>query len=75
MSVVLPALFECFKSNQAEIRKAVVFCLVDIWAALGDEFTPFLSQLGSPQYKLVQIYYNRRVQGNENFDANKQISH
>ncbi|KAI5395324.1 CLIP-associated protein isoform X1 [Lathyrus oleraceus] len=55
----LPALFEAFGNQSADIRKTVVFCLVDIYILLGKAFLPYLEGLNSTQLKLVTIYANR----------------
>ncbi|KAK2455175.1 CLIP-associated protein [Trifolium repens] len=55
----LPALFEAFGNQSADIRKTVVFCLVDIYIILGKSFLPYLEGLNSTQLKLVTIYANR----------------
>jgi CLIP-associating protein 1/2 len=59
---VLPPLFQLFGHANAEVRKAVVFCLVDLYVQLGDDFVPFLAQLSSSKAGLVHIYYRRRLQ-------------
>ncbi|KAK9807883.1 hypothetical protein WJX72_012183 [[Myrmecia] bisecta] len=56
---LLPRLFEAFKHPSADVRKAVVFCLVDIWMALGEALTPLLASLSTSQLKLLTIYVNR----------------
>ncbi|KAK7396474.1 hypothetical protein VNO78_17508 [Psophocarpus tetragonolobus] len=55
----LPALFEAFGNQSADVRKTVVFCLVDIYIMLGKAFLPYLEGLNSTQLKLVTIYANR----------------
>jgi CLIP-associating protein 1/2 len=60
LSSLLPGLFEAFKSTSADIRKAVVLCLVDIYFVLGEDFMPYLAQLTPTQAKLVQIYCHKR---------------
>ncbi|KAG5072516.1 hypothetical protein GLYMA_03G170000v4 [Glycine max] len=55
----LPALFEAFGNQSADVRKTVVFCLVDIYIMLGRAFLPYLQGLNSTQLKLVTIYANR----------------
>ncbi|KAE8685057.1 CLIP-associated protein [Hibiscus syriacus] len=55
----LPALFEAFGNQSADIRKTVVFCLVDIYIMLGKAFLPHLEGLNSTQLRLVTIYANR----------------
>ena len=61
-SAVLPPLFEAFDSQSADVRKAVVFCLVDMWVVLGDALTPHLGALSTSQLKLVTIYVNKTHQ-------------
>ena len=56
---VLPPLFEAFKNQNADVRKAVVFCLVDMYMVLGEQLTPHLAVLSTSQLKLVTIYINR----------------
>lgn len=55
----LPSLFEAFGNQSADVRKTVVFCLVDIYIMLGKAFLPYLQGLNSTQLKLVTIYANR----------------
>ncbi|KAG6556657.1 hypothetical protein Mapa_001598 [Marchantia paleacea] len=55
----LPALFDAFGNQNADVRKTVVFCLVDIYIVLGKAFVPYLGSLSSTQLRLVTIYANR----------------
>ncbi|KAL5990266.1 hypothetical protein ACLOJK_011163 [Asimina triloba] len=55
----LPALFDAFGNQSADVRKTVVFCLVDIYIMLGKAFLPYLERLNSSQLRLVTIYANR----------------
>lgn len=55
----LPALFDAFGNQSADVRKTVVFCLVDIYLMLGKAFLPHLEGLNSTQLRLVTIYANR----------------
>ncbi|KAM7265218.1 hypothetical protein ACFE04_002901 [Oxalis oulophora] len=59
LSTFLPALFEAFGNQSADVRKTVVFCLVDIYIMLGKTFLPYLEGLNSTQLRLVTIYANR----------------
>ncbi|XP_058207371.1 CLIP-associated protein-like isoform X2 [Rhododendron vialii] len=59
LSSFLPALFEAFGNQSADVRKTVVFCLVDIYIILGKAFLPRLEGLNSTQLRLVTIYANR----------------
>ncbi|KAJ7977123.1 CLIP-associated protein [Quillaja saponaria] len=55
----LPPLFEAFGNQSADVRKTVVFCLVDVYIILGKAFLPYLEGLNSTQLRLVTIYANR----------------
>ncbi|XP_057508381.1 CLIP-associated protein-like isoform X1 [Actinidia eriantha] len=68
----LPALFEAFGNQSADVRKTVVFCLVDIYIMLGKAFLPYLEGLNSTQLRLVTIYANRISQARSGtaIDAN-----
>ncbi|GAB2214553.1 hypothetical protein Droror1_Dr00018905 [Drosera rotundifolia] len=55
----LPGLFDAFGNLSADVRKTVVFCLVDIYIMLGKVFLPYLEGLNSTQLRLVTIYANR----------------
>ncbi|KAK1355906.1 CLIP-associated protein-like [Heracleum sosnowskyi] len=55
----LPSIFEAFGNQSADVRKTVVFCLVDIYIMLGKTFLPYLEGLNSTQLRLVTIYANR----------------
>ncbi|GER24978.1 CLIP-associating family protein [Striga asiatica] len=55
----LPHLFDAFGNQSADVRKTVVFCLVDIYIILGKAFLPYLEGLNSTQLRLVTIYANR----------------
>eukprot|EP01135_Chromosphaera_perkinsii_P003662 Nk52_evm41s250 gene=Nk52_evmTU41s250 len=55
----VPELVKGYNSPSAEVRKAVVFCLVEIYLLLGEELTAHLRDLNSSQMKLLTIYINR----------------
>lgn len=58
---LLPGVLQGFRHSSADVRKAVVFCLVDIFMVLGDRLTPFLNGLSTSQLKLVTIYVKRMM--------------
>ncbi|WOL09933.1 CLIP-associated protein [Canna indica] len=68
----LPALFHAFRNQSPNVRKAVVFCLVEIYIMLGKSFLPYLEGLSSTQLRLVTIYANRISQARSGspMDAN-----
>ncbi|RLM78314.1 CLIP-associated protein-like isoform X1 [Panicum miliaceum] len=69
----LPAVFDAFNNQSPDVRKAVVFCLVDIHIILGKAFVPYLEGLSSTQLRLVTIYANRISQASSGapVDANQ----
>ncbi|KAM0904238.1 hypothetical protein ACQ4PT_018122 [Festuca glaucescens] len=69
----LPALFDAFSNQSPDVRKTVVFCLVDIYIILGKAFVPYLEGLSSTQLRLVTIYANRISQARSGapIDANQ----
>eukprot|EP01029_Cantina_marsupialis_P025645 TRINITY_DN6793_c0_g1_i1.p1 TRINITY_DN6793_c0_g1~~TRINITY_DN6793_c0_g1_i1.p1 ORF type:complete len:879 (-),score=177.26 TRINITY_DN6793_c0_g1_i1:498-3134(-) len=58
---VIHHIFRAFDDESMDIRKAVVFCLVDLYMVLGDQFTPFLARLTTAKLKLVTIYIDRSM--------------
>lgn len=54
-----PGLVKGYKHSSAEVRKAVVFALVELQLVLGDELLPYLSALSPSQTKLLAIYVKR----------------
>lgn len=59
---LLSGLFAAFGSPLAEVRKSVVFSLVEAWKVLGDELLPQLAPLPPSQHKLVAVYIERAQQ-------------
>jgi len=59
---ICPGLFDAFKNPSSNVRKAVVFCLVNIYMVLGDDFAPFLGDLSTDQLKIVTIHIERMMQ-------------
>jgi hypothetical protein len=59
LAAVVPPLCAAFSSPVQEVRKAVVFCLVDVYLALGDELMAHLQQLSPAQHKLLLMYVQR----------------
>lgn len=55
----LPGLFKGYKHPAAEVRKAVVFGLVEIHLVIGEKLDPHLTALTSSQTKLLKIYIQR----------------
>eukprot|EP00041_Stephanoeca_diplocostata_P028482 m.809085 g.809085 ORF g.809085 m.809085 type:complete len:1324 (+) comp23382_c0_seq5:240-4211(+) len=56
---IVPGMIKGYNHTMAEVRKGVVFCLVEIHLILGDALTPHLGALSSSQKKLLGIYIKR----------------
>jgi CLIP-associating protein 1/2 len=54
----LLVLLDAFDNQNAEVRKMVVFCLLEIYIVLGKPFVPYLGSLSSTQLGLVTISAN-----------------
>eukprot|EP00798_Chlamydomonas_sp_ICE-L_P015142 gene15142-21202_t len=62
---IRPLLMQAFNDARADVRKAVVFTLVELWMALGDDrFQPYLASMTTTQEKLVTHYYGKAQQNN-----------
>lgn len=59
VGAVWPGLTVAFGSPNPDIRKAVVYCLVDLYFMLEDSFSPYLNELTASQLKLVMIYVEK----------------
>lgn len=61
----LPALVEAalpsLSSSLVDLRKAVVFVLVEAYVVIGDALYPFVQDLTPPQRKLFTIYIERKM--------------
>lgn len=66
LDVVLPGVVAAFGNPNPEVRKAAVFCLVDVYMILGEQVMPHLvKDLTPSQMKLVTIYIGRQQQERE----------
>eukprot|EP00898_Chlorokybus_atmophyticus_P009129 jgi/Chlat1/9217/Chrsp98S08480 len=76
LPTVMPGLIQAFNNASADVRKAVVFCLVDMHARVGgDALMPHLTPLSAAQKKLVTIYIERRQQqGSQQLEQHEQPS-
>lgn len=59
-SVILPL----FSSPLVDIRKSVVFVLVEVYMMVGDELHPFVRNLAPSQRKLLTVYIERQMKNN-----------
>lgn len=63
LDMVLPGVVAAFASPNPEVRKAAVFCLVDVYMILGEPLMAHLAKDLTPsQMKLVTIYIGRQQQ-------------
>jgi len=66
LEAVLPGVIAAFGNPNSEVRKAAVFCLVDIYMILGEHVIPHLvKDLTPSQMKLVTIYISRQQRERE----------
>lgn len=66
LDVVLPGVVAAFGNPSSEVRKAAVFCLVDVYMILGEQVMPHLiKDLTPSQMKLVTIYISRQQRERE----------
>jgi len=66
LNVVLPGVVQAFGNPSSEVRKAAVFCLVDVYMILGEQVMPYLvKDLTPSQMKLVTIYIGRQQRERE----------
>ena len=60
LPLLLPSLVSSINSASVDLRKAVVFALVEIYFVMGDKLFPYLGDLTPAQLKLVTIYVERQ---------------
>eukprot|EP00300_Choanocystis_sp_HF-7_P007840 c15542_g1_i1.p1 GENE.c15542_g1_i1~~c15542_g1_i1.p1 ORF type:complete len:121 (+),score=24.69 c15542_g1_i1:152-514(+) len=56
----LPGVLKAFRSKSADVRKAVVDCLVKLHGVIGDTLMEHLTDLNPTQLRLVQVYIERQ---------------
>jgi hypothetical protein len=66
VEIVIPSL----SSALVDIRKAVVFVLVESYLVIGDVLYPFVSDLPPPQRKLLTIYIDKQMHRNVSTNLN-----
>jgi len=70
LDVVLPGVVAAFGNPSSEVRKAAVFCLVDVYMILGEQVMPHLiKDLTPSQMKLVTIYIGRQQREREELNV------
>ncbi|XP_061598522.1 CLIP-associating protein 2 isoform X2 [Cololabis saira] len=60
---IVPGLIQGYDNSESSVRKACVFCLVAIYAIIGEDLKPYLSQLSSSKLKLLNLYIKRAQSG------------
>ncbi|KAF7664911.1 hypothetical protein LDENG_00160810 [Lucifuga dentata] len=60
---IVPGLIQGYDNSESSVRKACVFCLVAVYAVIGDDLKPHLSQLSSSKLKLLNLYIKRAQSG------------
>ncbi|XP_047186190.1 CLIP-associating protein 2 isoform X37 [Scophthalmus maximus] len=60
---IVPGLIQGYDNSESSVRKACVFCLVSIYAVIGEDLKPHLSQLSSSKLKLLNLYIKRAQSG------------
>ncbi|XP_060753142.1 CLIP-associating protein 2 isoform X6 [Tachysurus vachellii] len=63
LSEIVPGLIQGYDNSESSVRKACVFCLVAIYAIIGEDLKPFLSQLSGSKLKLLNLYIKRAQSG------------
>ncbi|XP_048057658.1 CLIP-associating protein 2 isoform X48 [Megalobrama amblycephala] len=60
---IVPGLIQGYDNSESSVRKACVFCLVAIYAVIGEDLKPHLSQLSGSKLKLLNLYIKRAQSG------------
>ncbi|KAL4617182.1 CLIP-associating protein 2-like [Arapaima gigas] len=71
---VVPGLIQGYDNPESSVRKACVFCLVAIYAVIGEELKPHLSQLSGSKLKLLNLYIKRAQSGSSGSDSTGDLS-
>jgi len=61
LSLLIPPVVASVSSAQADLRKAAIFVLVEVYMVVGDALFPFTQALSPPQKKLLTIYVDRKL--------------
>ena len=61
MRTIMNQMKDSLNHGNADVRKSVVFCLVEIQAVIKEDFNQYLEELTPSQQKLVGIYIQRRL--------------
>lgn len=61
MPLIVTAALPSLSSSLVDLRKAVIFVLVEAFMIIGDALYPFVQDLTPPQRKLFTIYIDRKM--------------
>ncbi|KAJ7991653.1 hypothetical protein DPEC_G00286120 [Dallia pectoralis] len=65
---IVPGLIQGYDNSESSVRKACVFCLVALYAVIGEELKPHLNQLSGSKLKLLNLYIKRAQSGSSGGD-------
>nr|XP_033786242.1 CLIP-associating protein 2 isoform X4 [Geotrypetes seraphini] len=71
---IVPGLIQGYDNSESSVRKACVFCLVAIYAVIGEDLKPHLSQLTGSKMKLLNLYIKRAQTGSGAVDQTADVS-
>lgn len=61
LSAIVPSILPSLGSTLADLRKAVIFILVEIYLTVGEALLPYIQSLTPPQRKLLTIYIEKKM--------------
>ncbi|XP_052389616.1 CLIP-associating protein 2 isoform X29 [Carassius gibelio] len=70
---IVPGLIQGYDNSESSVRKACVFCLVAIYAVIGEDLKPHLSQLSGSKLKLLNLYIKRAQSGPSGSDQSSDV--
>ncbi|XP_073677464.1 CLIP-associating protein 2 isoform X3 [Garra rufa] len=70
---IVPGLIQGYDNSESSVRKACVFCLVAIYAVIGEDLKPHLSQLSGSKLKLLNLYIKRAQSGSSGSDQSSDM--
>ncbi|XP_073786794.1 CLIP-associating protein 2 isoform X23 [Danio rerio] len=70
---IVPGLIQGYDNSESSVRKACVFCLVAIYAVIGEDLKPHLSQLSGSKLKLLNLYIKRAQSGSSGSDQSSDV--
>jgi CLIP-associating protein 1/2 len=69
LPTLVPVVLGSINSALADLRKAVVFILVEMYLGVGDSVFPHITALTPPQRKLMTIYVEKKMNERKNILA------